>query len=135
MLCSNHNVWSVSTKSLQFYRACCYFIATMPLSRTRVLFMNIKECFHLFITFFIFNYRYNAVGRSKGLEDLGSMQLHLVICSFLAWAFVVLAVIKGVKTLGKVCGSILISFVHLALFYIFTRYMHLKRVSHSDKML
>ena len=81
--------------------------------------MNTKECFHLCITFFIFNYRYNAVGRSKGLEDLGSMQLHLVICSFLAWAFVVLAVIKGVKTLGKVCGSILISFVifHLLYFY------------------
>ena len=48
-------------------------------------------------------YRYNAVGRSKGLDDMGGMQLHLVICSFLAWAFVVLAVIKGVKTLGKVC--------------------------------
>ena len=47
--------------------------------------------------------RYNAVGRSKGLDDLGGMQIHLVICLFIAWAFVVLAVIKGVKTLGKVC--------------------------------
>lgn len=47
-------------------------------------------------------WQYNAVGRSTGLEDLGGLQLHLVTCSFLAWAFVVLAVLKGAKTLGKV---------------------------------
>ena len=46
--------------------------------------------------------RYNAVGRSAGLEELGGMQLHLVLCLFLSWLFVVLAVLKGAKTLGKV---------------------------------
>lgn len=49
-----------------------------------------------------FVYRFKVIGRSVGLEDLGSVQLHLVISLFIAWAFTVLAVIKGVKTLGKV---------------------------------
>jgi len=47
-------------------------------------------------------YRYNVIGRSSGLEDMGGVQIHLVISLLLAWTFTVLAVIKGVKTLGKV---------------------------------
>ncbi|XP_045166607.2 sodium- and chloride-dependent betaine transporter-like isoform X2 [Mercenaria mercenaria] len=47
-------------------------------------------------------WEYNVIGRSRGLEDMGSLQPHLVICLFLAWVFCVAAVIKGVKTLGKV---------------------------------
>ncbi|XP_052762303.1 sodium- and chloride-dependent betaine transporter-like [Mya arenaria] len=47
-------------------------------------------------------WEFNAIGRSSGLEEMGNMQPHLVICLLIAWAFTVLAVIKGVKTLGKV---------------------------------
>ena len=47
-------------------------------------------------------FRYNVIGRSRGLEEIGSLQLHLVIALFLAWSFCVAAVIKGVKSLGKV---------------------------------
>ncbi|XP_045165019.2 sodium- and chloride-dependent betaine transporter-like [Mercenaria mercenaria] len=47
-------------------------------------------------------WEYKVIGRSRGLEDMGSIQPHLVICLFLAWLFCVAAVIKGVKTLGKV---------------------------------
>ena len=50
---------------------------------------------------FLFN-RYNVLKKSSGLEEVGSMQIHLIICLFLAWAIIVLAVIRGVKTLGKV---------------------------------
>ncbi|KAL4232818.1 hypothetical protein ACF0H5_007504 [Mactra antiquata] len=47
-------------------------------------------------------WEYKVIGRSSGLEEMGSMQIHLVICSLLAWVFCVSAVIKGVRTLGKV---------------------------------
>ncbi|XP_060576124.1 sodium- and chloride-dependent glycine transporter 2-like [Ruditapes philippinarum] len=47
-------------------------------------------------------WEYNVIGRSRGLEEMGSLQLHLVIGLFLAWLFCVAAVIKGVKSLGKV---------------------------------
>ncbi|WAR17586.1 SC6A9-like protein [Mya arenaria] len=47
-------------------------------------------------------WEFNAIGRSSGFEEMGSMQPHLVICLLIAWVFTVLAVIKGVKTLGKV---------------------------------
>ncbi|XP_067652266.1 sodium- and chloride-dependent glycine transporter 2-like [Haliotis asinina] len=43
-----------------------------------------------------------ALGVSSGIDDLGSMQLHLVICWFFACVAVFLCVMKGIKSLGKV---------------------------------
>ncbi|XP_060580444.1 sodium- and chloride-dependent betaine transporter-like [Ruditapes philippinarum] len=47
-------------------------------------------------------WEYKVIARSSGLEDMGSIQIHLVVSFFLAWVFCVAAVIKGVKSLGKV---------------------------------
>ena len=71
---------------------------------------------------FLFD-RYNVLKKSSGLEDVGSMQIHLIICLFLAWAIIVLAVIRGVKTLGKVGTKQFFSSVYF-IFYN-TVFMHL----------
>ncbi|KAL4233247.1 Sodium-dependent serotonin transporter [Mactra antiquata] len=47
-------------------------------------------------------WEYEVIRKSSGLEEMGSVQLHMVICLFIAWFFCVAAVIKGVKVLGKV---------------------------------
>jgi len=43
-----------------------------------------------------------VIGRSSGLEEMGGVQLHLVISLFFAWFFTVAAILNGPKTLGKV---------------------------------
>ncbi|XP_067651746.1 sodium- and chloride-dependent glycine transporter 2-like isoform X2 [Haliotis asinina] len=43
-----------------------------------------------------------ALGVSSGIDDLGSMQPHLVICWFFACVAVFLCVMKGIKSIGKV---------------------------------
>ena len=40
--------------------------------------------------------------KSSGLEDMGSLQWHLILSNFIAWFLVAMALIKGVKSLGKV---------------------------------
>ncbi|KAL4221538.1 hypothetical protein ACF0H5_019795 [Mactra antiquata] len=44
----------------------------------------------------------NVLGLSDGLEDMGSVQLHLVGCLFLAWVLIFACLCRGVKSLGKV---------------------------------
>ncbi|XP_060606903.1 sodium-dependent proline transporter-like [Ruditapes philippinarum] len=44
----------------------------------------------------------NVLGLSSGIAELGSIQLHLVGCTFLGWLLVFLCLAKGVKSLGKV---------------------------------
>ncbi|XP_060593231.1 sodium- and chloride-dependent glycine transporter 2-like, partial [Ruditapes philippinarum] len=44
---------------------------------------------------------YNVLRQSDGLEDMGTMQWHLVLSNFVAWLIVVASLIKGVKSLGK----------------------------------
>ena len=39
---------------------------------------------------------------TDGLDDLGEMRWPLVACLFVAWAIVFLAMLKGVKSFGKV---------------------------------
>ncbi|KAL4240256.1 hypothetical protein ACF0H5_001050 [Mactra antiquata] len=45
---------------------------------------------------------YNVLRKSSGLEEMGSLQLHLVISNFIGWIIVSLCLIKGVQSLGKV---------------------------------
>ncbi|XP_060592408.1 sodium- and chloride-dependent betaine transporter-like [Ruditapes philippinarum] len=45
---------------------------------------------------------YNVLRKSDGLESMGAIQWHLVLSNFVGWAIVVAALIKGVKSLGKV---------------------------------
>ncbi|XP_045201460.2 sodium- and chloride-dependent glycine transporter 1-like isoform X2 [Mercenaria mercenaria] len=47
-------------------------------------------------------WEYRVIRRSDGLDNMGNVQLHLLICLFLSWGLTVAAVIKGVKSLGKV---------------------------------
>ncbi|WAR07900.1 SC6A3-like protein [Mya arenaria] len=44
----------------------------------------------------------NVLARSRGIDDLGSVQLHLLGCQALGWLIVFLCICKGVKSLGKV---------------------------------
>ena len=53
--------------------------------------------------------RYNVLRKSSGLEDMGSLQWHLILSNFIAWLLVALALIKGVKSLGKVMPSLLVA--------------------------
>ncbi|XP_033733171.1 sodium-dependent proline transporter-like [Pecten maximus] len=46
--------------------------------------------------------RYNVLDISSGLEDIGSVQGHLVLSLVLAWAAVYVCVIKGIRSSGKV---------------------------------
>ncbi|XP_052809266.1 sodium- and chloride-dependent glycine transporter 1-like [Mya arenaria] len=44
----------------------------------------------------------NVLAMSRGIDDLGSVQLHLLGCLALGWLVVYLCLWKGVKSLGKV---------------------------------
>ncbi|WAR07899.1 S6A11-like protein [Mya arenaria] len=46
--------------------------------------------------------RNNVLAKSHGIDDLGSVQLHLLGCLALGWLVVYLCLWKGVKSLGKV---------------------------------
>ncbi|KAL4221322.1 hypothetical protein ACF0H5_019583 [Mactra antiquata] len=43
-----------------------------------------------------------VLNKSSGIDDMGSIQLHLVGCLFLGWFLIFLCLAKGVKSLGKV---------------------------------
>ncbi|XP_052817533.1 sodium- and chloride-dependent glycine transporter 1-like isoform X2 [Mya arenaria] len=45
---------------------------------------------------------HNVLRASSGLEDMGTIQWHLVISNFVGWAIVVASLVKGVHSLGKV---------------------------------
>ncbi|XP_067652439.1 sodium- and chloride-dependent glycine transporter 2-like [Haliotis asinina] len=47
-------------------------------------------------------WQYKALGVSSGIDDLGAMQPHLVICWFITCVAVFLCIMKGIKSLGKV---------------------------------
>ena len=59
----------------------------------------------LIFLFYTMGNRYRVLRRTDGLDDMGSVQTHLIVCLFLAWTLSVAAIIKGVRTLGKVCDS------------------------------
>lgn len=44
----------------------------------------------------------NVLQISNGIDDPGSIQVHLVICLLVAWVLVFLCLMKGVKSVGKV---------------------------------
>jgi hypothetical protein len=45
---------------------------------------------------------YNVLRRSDGIEDLGSVQLHLVLVLLAAWILTFVCLIKGIHSVGKV---------------------------------
>ncbi|XP_067652097.1 sodium- and chloride-dependent betaine transporter-like isoform X2 [Haliotis asinina] len=47
-------------------------------------------------------FQYKALGVSSGIDDLGALQPHLVICWFITCVAVFLCVMKGIRSLGKV---------------------------------
>ncbi|XP_048253203.1 sodium-dependent proline transporter-like [Haliotis rufescens] len=47
-------------------------------------------------------WQYNALRVSNGVDTLGSVQTHLVICAFISWAVLFLCLMFGVKSVGKV---------------------------------
>ncbi|XP_046360450.2 sodium- and chloride-dependent glycine transporter 1-like isoform X1 [Haliotis rufescens] len=47
-------------------------------------------------------WQYYVLRKSDGVEEMGSLQPHLVGCLFVSWLLVFLCLIKGVKSLGKV---------------------------------
>ncbi|XP_046564505.1 sodium- and chloride-dependent betaine transporter-like [Haliotis rubra] len=47
-------------------------------------------------------WQYKALGVSSGIDDLGAMQPHLVICWLITCVAVFLCIMKGIKSLGKV---------------------------------
>ncbi|XP_060602289.1 sodium- and chloride-dependent betaine transporter-like [Ruditapes philippinarum] len=87
----------IYTQSKLYNRTTNMLIDPSPVSQTNIIssFMTSSSSAYEF-------WEYKVIGRSRGLEDMGSLQLHLVICLFIAWFLCVAAVIKGVKSLGKV---------------------------------
>ncbi|XP_046573312.1 sodium- and chloride-dependent glycine transporter 1-like [Haliotis rubra] len=47
-------------------------------------------------------YGYYVLRKSNGLDDVGTIQPHLVGCLFVCWLIIFLCLIKGIKSLGKV---------------------------------
>ncbi|XP_046546541.1 sodium- and chloride-dependent glycine transporter 2-like [Haliotis rubra] len=47
-------------------------------------------------------WQYNVLDISSGIDDLGTVQLHLFICWFLTCLLLFLGIAKGIKSLGKV---------------------------------
>ncbi|XP_069120159.1 sodium- and chloride-dependent GABA transporter 2-like [Argopecten irradians] len=47
-------------------------------------------------------WQYKVLDRSEGVDHLGSLKSHLVLCMVVAWIVVYLCVIKGIKSTGKV---------------------------------
>ncbi|XP_067650966.1 sodium- and chloride-dependent glycine transporter 2-like [Haliotis asinina] len=47
-------------------------------------------------------WQYNAIKVSDGVETLGSVQDHLLLCSAASWAILFLCMMSGVKSVGKV---------------------------------
>ncbi|XP_048253290.1 sodium- and chloride-dependent creatine transporter 1-like [Haliotis rufescens] len=46
--------------------------------------------------------QYNVLRVSSGVETLGSVQTHLMLCSVASWAILFLCMMSGVKSFGKV---------------------------------
>ena len=80
----------------------CFVSVLLLLLFNHNFYLNVpkKMFFKSIITCIIF--RRQVLGLSSGIEELGSMQLHLVGCLFLGWLLVFLCLAKGVKSLGKV---------------------------------
>ncbi|XP_071086555.1 sodium- and chloride-dependent glycine transporter 1-like [Haliotis cracherodii] len=47
-------------------------------------------------------WQYKVLGISSGIDDVGTVQLHLLICWFLTCLFLFLCIMKGIRSLGKV---------------------------------
>ncbi|XP_046552180.1 sodium- and chloride-dependent betaine transporter-like [Haliotis rubra] len=47
-------------------------------------------------------WQYKALGVSEGVQEIGQVQWHLVVCLFVLWIFVFASLIKGIKSAGKV---------------------------------
>ncbi|CAG5114909.1 unnamed protein product [Candidula unifasciata] len=64
-------------------------------------------------------WQYNVLRKSDGLENLGSMQMHIALSLLAAWILVCLCLIKGVKSVGKVVYfTALMPYVLLTVFLI-----------------
>ncbi|BFZ19809.1 hypothetical protein BsWGS_22848 [Bradybaena similaris] len=64
-------------------------------------------------------WQYNVLRKSDGLEDLGSLQMHIALALLAAWILVCLCLIKGVKSVGKVVYfTALMPYVLLTIFLI-----------------
>lgn len=50
-------------------------------------------------------FRYNTLRVSTGLHEMDGLQWHLVVVLFAAWVIIFLCLMKGVKSVGKVCNS------------------------------
>ncbi|XP_067650828.1 sodium- and chloride-dependent glycine transporter 2-like [Haliotis asinina] len=47
-------------------------------------------------------WQYNTLRVSSGVDNFGTVQVHLVLCILVSWALAFLCMIKGVKSVGKV---------------------------------
>ncbi|XP_060073835.1 sodium- and chloride-dependent glycine transporter 1-like [Ylistrum balloti] len=64
-------------------------------------------------------WQYNVLKKSSGIEDLGEVQWHLVLCLFGAWLFTFLCLIKGIYSVGKVVYvTVILPYLLLTIFLI-----------------
>lgn len=61
-----------------------------------VLFVSISD----FI--FALYFRYKVLDMSKGIEEMGSLNLNILICLLVSWVVLFLCLMKGIKSVGKV---------------------------------
>lgn len=53
--------------------------------------------------------RHRMLGMSAGIEEMGSVRWELALCLLASWVFCYFSIWKGVRSSGKVIGSILIT--------------------------
>ncbi|XP_069114116.1 sodium- and chloride-dependent glycine transporter 1-like isoform X1 [Argopecten irradians] len=64
-------------------------------------------------------WQFNVLKKSSGIEELGEIQWHLVLCLFGAWLLTFLCLIKGIYSVGKVVYvTVLLPYVLLTIFLI-----------------
>ncbi|OWF53555.1 sodium- and chloride-dependent glycine transporter 1-like [Mizuhopecten yessoensis] len=64
-------------------------------------------------------WQYNVLKKSSGIEELGEVQWHLVLCLFGAWLLTFLCLIKGIYSVGKVVYvTVLLPYLLLTIFLI-----------------
>lgn len=60
--------------------------------------------FNFLLSCELFIYSYEVLGMTQSIGELGGLRLDLVACYAISWAIVVLCLIQGLKSMGKVCG-------------------------------
>lgn len=103
--CLNHiSLWMSTVKMFSLFCFCCFLFFYMSFEKKPTLFeIFFYFLFLLFYTIWFLCCSHRVLTISRGLDEVGGLNWQLTLCFLGAWLVVFLCLIKGVKSLGKVC--------------------------------